>query len=105
MDRKTKFNIWYFVLAFIGFSLLQGFYQASKQYTTIPYSRFETLLDQDQIVKVWINQNTIQGTLKTPEKDALKQFVTSRVSPDLSPRLDKHRVTYFGEVPNTWLPD
>ena len=64
MDRKTQINIWYFVAAFIAFSLLQGFYQASKQYTTIPYSQFETLLDQDKIDKLWIEQNTIQGTLK-----------------------------------------
>jgi cell division protease FtsH len=105
MDRKTQINIGYFVVAFVVFSLLQGFYQASKQYTTIPYSRFETLLDQDKIDKLWVEQNTIQGTLKKPEKDGLKQFVTTRVTRDLAARLDQHHVTYFGEVPSTWLPD
>ena len=105
MDRKTQINVWYFVAAFIGLSLLQGFYQSSKQYTTIPYSQFETLLDQDKIDKLWIEQNTIQGTLKKPEKDGLTQFVTTRVTPDLAARLDQHHVTYFGEVPSTWLPD
>ena len=80
MDRKTQINIWYIVAALIGFTLLQSFYQSSKQYTTIPYSQFQTLLDQDKIDKVWIEQNTIQGTLKKPEKDGLKQFVTTRVS-------------------------
>jgi len=105
MVRKTKINIWYFVAAFIAFSLLQGLYQASKQYTTIPYSQFETLLDQDKVDRVWIEQNTIQGTLKKAEKDGLKQFVTTRVTPDLAVRLDQHHVTYFGEVPSTWLPD
>ena len=105
MDRKTQINVWYFVVAFIAFSLLQGFYQASKQYTTIPYSQFETLLDQDKIDKLWIEQNTIKGTLKKPEKDGLKQFVTTRVTPNLAARLDQHHVTYFGEVPSTWLPD
>jgi cell division protease FtsH len=105
VDRKTQINIWYFVAAFIGFSLLQGFYQASKQYTTIPYSQFETFLDQDKIDKLWIEQSTIKGTLKKPEMDGLKQFVTTRVSPDLSAQLDKHHITYFGEVPSTWLPD
>ena len=105
MDRKTRLNIWYFVAAFIALSLLQGLYQASKQYTTIPYSQFETLLDQDKIDKVWIERNTIQGTLKKSEKDGLRQFVTTRVTSDLAARLDQHHVTYFGEVPNTWLPD
>src|SRR6201991_3161969 len=105
MDRKTQINIWYFVAALIAFSLLQGFYQASKRYTAIPYSQFETLLNQDKVDKLWIEQNTIQGTLKKPEKDGLKQFVTTRVTPDLATRLDEHHVTYFGEVPSTLLPD
>lgn len=105
MDRKTQINIWYVIAAFIAFSMVQGFYQASKQYTIIPYSQFQTLLDEDKIDKVWIEQSTIEGTLKKPEKDGLKQFVTTRVSPDLSAQLDKHHVTYFGEVPSTWLTD
>jgi cell division protease FtsH len=105
MDRKTKLNIWYIVAALVGFMLVQGFYQQSKQYTTIPYSQFQMLLDQDKIDKVWIEQNTIRGTLKEPEKDGLKQFVTTRVSPDLATVLDKHHVTYSGEIPSTWLTD
>ena len=52
MDRKTKINVWYIVAALAGFMLIQGFYQQSKQYTTIPYSQFQTLLDQDKIDQV-----------------------------------------------------
>jgi cell division protease FtsH len=105
MDQKTTITLWYIVFALAAFMVVQGFYQQSKQYTTIPYSRFQTLLDQDKIDKVWIEQNTIQGTLKEPEKDGLKQFVTTRVSPDLATVLDKHHVTYSGEIPSTWLTD
>jgi cell division protease FtsH len=105
MDRKTKINIWYVVAALAGFMLVQGFYQQSKQYTTIPYSRFQTLLDQDKIDQVWIEQNTIEGTLKQPENDGLKQFVTTRVTPDLASELNKRHVTYTGEIPSTWLTD
>ena len=81
MDRKAQINIWYFVGAFLLFSLLQGFYQASKQYTTIPYSQFQTLLDRDKIDKVWVAQDKIKGVLKQPEKNGIKQFVTTRVDP------------------------
>ncbi|HET7804638.1 MAG TPA: ATP-dependent zinc metalloprotease FtsH [Pseudolabrys sp.] len=105
MDRKTKINIWYIVAALAAFTLVQGFYQSSKQYTTIPYSQFQTLLDQNKIDKVWVDQNTIRGTLKEPEKSGLKRFATTRVSPDLAASLDKHHVVYFGEVPSTWLAD
>ncbi len=105
MDRKTKINLWYIVAALVGFALVQSYYQASKEYTTIPYSQFQTLLDADKIDKVWIQQNTIEGTLRDPEKDGLKQFVTTRVTPDLATMLDKHHVTYSGEIPSTWLTD
>jgi cell division protease FtsH len=105
MDRKTKINIWYIVGALAVFTLVQSFYQSSKEYTTIPYSQFQTLLDQDKIDQVWIEQNTIEGTLKQPEQDGLKQFVTTRVSSDLATELNKHHVTYSGEIPSTWLTD
>ena len=105
MDRRTTINIWYIVAAVAGFMLVQGFYQSSKQYTTIPYSQFERLLDEDKIDKVWIEKDSIQGTLKEAEKDGLKQFVTTRVDSGLAARLDGHHVTYFGEVPSTWLTD
>jgi cell division protease FtsH len=105
MDRKTKINIWYIVAAVAGFMLVQGLYQAKKQYTTIPYSRFQALLNQDKIDQVWVEQNTIEGTLKAPESDGLKQFSTTRVSPDLAGDLNKHNVTYSGEIPSTWLSD
>lgn len=100
MDRKTKFNIWYVVAALAIFTLVQSFYQSSKEYTTIPYSEFQTLLDQNQIDQVWVSQDTIQGTLKQPEKNGLKQFVTTRVPPDIAAELDKHHVTYSGEIPS-----
>ena len=35
----------------------------------------------------------------------MKQFVTTRVTPDLATVLDKHHVTYSGEIPSTWLTD
>jgi cell division protease FtsH len=105
MDRTAKISVWYILAAVFVLLLMQGFYQQSKQYTTIPYSQFQKLLDADKIDKVWIGQNTIQGTLKQPEKDALKQFTTTRVAPDLAGELDKHNVTYSGEVTNTWLTD
>jgi cell division protease FtsH len=105
MDRKTKINIWYIVAALLIFALAQSFYQSSKQYTAIPYSRFQMLLDQDKIDQVWVEQNTIQGTLRKPEKDGLKQFVTTRVAPDLADQLNRHHVTYTGEIRSTLFTD
>ena len=105
MDSRTKINLWYVIATFVALSLLQGFYQTSKQYTVIPYSQFQTLLDANKVDKVWVAQNDIRGVLKQKEKDGIKRFETTRVDPALVGELDKHKVTYFGEAPSTWLPD
>jgi cell division protease FtsH len=105
MDSRAKINLWYVIATFVALSLLQGFYQKSKQYTVIPYSQFQTLLDANKVDKVWVAQNDIRGVLKQPEKNGIKQFETTRVDPALVGELDKHKVTYFGEAPSTWLPD
>jgi cell division protease FtsH len=104
MDRKVKINVWYILAAAAGLLLVQSFYQTSKRVVAIPYSRFETLLDQNKIDKIWVSQNSIEGTLKQSES-GVKEFTTTRVDPDLAARLDKHHVTYYGEKPSTWLTD
>jgi cell division protease FtsH len=105
MDRKTQVHIWYVIIAVSVLLFLQGIYQESKQYTAIPYSRFQQLLDNNQVSDIWIAQNTIHGTLNVEQKDGLKQFVTTRVDQNLAAQLDKHHVTYTGVPQNTWLSD
>ncbi len=105
MDRKSQVNLWYIVIALSIFMFLQGLYLQSKQFTAIPYSRFEQLLNQDEIDNIWVAQNTIQGSLREKQKDGLQKFVTTRVAPDFAAELDKHHVTYSGTAQNTWLSD
>ena len=105
MESRTKVGIWYIIATFVAISLLQAFYHSSKQYTAIPYSEFQALLNANKIDKVWVAQNTIEGVLKQPEKNGTKRFETTRVDPALAGEFDKHKVTYFGEAPNTWLAD
>jgi cell division protease FtsH len=107
MDRKTQVHIWYVVLAISGLLFVQGLYQQSKEYTPIPYSRFQQLLNQDKIGEIFIAQSTIRGTLKddAKEKDGLEKFVTTRVDPDFASQLDKHHVTYSGVAKDTVLSD
>ena len=73
--NQTAINIWYVMAVLVGLALIQSYYQSSKKYTTIPYSQFQALLSQDKVEQVWIERDTIQGVLRTPEKDGLKQFV------------------------------
>jgi cell division protease FtsH len=105
MNRKTAFNVLYVVVALLAFLIIQDFYQSATRYRTIPYSRFEQLLNGNKIDKVWVEQNSISGTLKVKEKDGLQRFITTRVDSDLAAKLDQHHVTFFGEAPTNWLSD
>ena len=95
MDKKTQTNFWYVMAAMLGIFLLQGiiseYLQGSKP-VPIPYSRFESLLNDGKVAEIGITPNFIQGTLREAQTDGLKDFVTTRVAPDLAERLDKHGV-------------
>jgi hypothetical protein len=44
--RKRQIMIWYVLVAVLGVLLFQGFWTSYSQVETVPYSEFETLLDQ-----------------------------------------------------------
>src|SRR6202163_294954 len=104
-DKKFHINFWYVIAAVLGMLLIQDLYLESTKLTPIPYSRFQTLLNEDKVDKVAIGQNYISGSLKEAQPDGVKDFVTLRVDPELAQSLDKHGVTYSGVVESHWLRD
>jgi cell division protease FtsH len=104
-DKKTHINFWYVTGAILLLFWIQSFYVATTKSTPIPYSRFQSLLNEDKIAEIGISQNSIRGTLKEAQQDGLKDFVTTRVEPDLAQGLDKHGVVYTGEIESRWLND
>lgn len=105
MNKKVQFNFWYLVIAILGVMFLQNLYTQYTRVEPIPYSRFQTLLEQGKIAEVAITENHIYGTLKETGADGFKDFVTTRVEPELAETLDKHNVTYTGIIKSTWLRD
>src|SRR5712675_1503515 len=104
-DKKVHINFWYIMAAVLGMLLIQDFYLESTKLTPIPYSRFQTLLNEDKVAKVAIAQDYISGSLKEAQPDGVKDFITTRVDPDLAQSLDKHGVVYSGIVESHWLRD
>src|SRR6516162_7847354 len=104
-DKKVHINFWYVIAAVLGMLLIQDLYLESTKLTPIPYSRFQTLLNQDKVEKIAIGPNYISGSLKEAQPDGLKEFITARVDPELAQSLDKHGVIYSGVVENHWLRD
>ncbi|WP_090666783.1 ATP-dependent zinc metalloprotease FtsH [Nitrosomonas nitrosa] len=105
MDKKVQFNFWYIVIAILGMMFLQNLYNQYTRIEPIPYSRFQTLLEQGRVAEVAITENHIYGTLKEASSEGFKEFVTTRVEPELAEIFDKHNVTYTGVVKSTWLRD
>ena len=105
MDKKIHINFWYVTGAILLMLWIQSLYLASTKSTPIPYSRFRTLLNEDKVAEIGITQNSIRGTLKEAQSDGLKDFVTTRVEPELAQSLDKHGVVYTGVIESTWLSD
>jgi cell division protease FtsH len=105
MDKRTKFNIWYFVAAVAGVLLLQGLWSASQQVETIPYSQFQQYLKSGEVDEVVVGPTAIYGQLKAPKGQQPKQFRTVRVDPQLVGELQQYGVRFSGAVPNTLLRD
>jgi len=95
MDRITKINIWYFVLALLGVVLLRDLWIEQQHTETIPYSEFQELLTQGKIAEVGVGQEQIVGTYKQPD-GGKTQFVTSRVDQDVARDLSKYDVKFYG---------
>lgn len=105
MNKKNQINFWYVILAILGVLLVQNLYTQYNKVKPIPYSQFQTLLDQGEVEEIAIADDHIYGTLRKTGTDGLKDFVTTRVEPELAEKLDKQGVTYTGVIKNTWIRD
>ncbi len=100
LPPKTRFSIWYFVIAMIIFSYLQQNYFSAKV-ETIPYSQFKTHIAEGIVDKLVIGPENIKGTLTGP---SVQEFTTVRVNdPDLVKELDDRKVSYSGRYENRFL--
>ncbi|WP_218138417.1 ATP-dependent zinc metalloprotease FtsH [Nitrosomonas eutropha] len=105
MDKKTQINFWYVLIAVTSILFIQNLYTQYTKIEPIPYSRFQTLLEEDKVAEVAITDQQIFGKLKDTSGEKFTEFVTTRVESDLAEMLDKHSVTYTGVVQSTWLRD
>jgi cell division protease FtsH len=103
MPPKTQFSIWYFVVAFLLFTLAQQ-YLLSPSVETIPYSRFKQYLAEGQVHTLTLGPERIAGTLKSIEGQKAPNFTAIRVEdPNLVTELEAHRVNYSGLYESKFL--
>ncbi|MDX6750950.1 ATP-dependent zinc metalloprotease FtsH [Geminicoccaceae bacterium 1502E] len=99
-----QWHIWYVVGAVLLLLLLQDWWQQSRTTEVIPYSAFESYLEQGVVERVTVGEQFLSGTFKTAQ-DGKTQFVTPRVDPAVADRLEKYNVEFTGTAENTFLRD
>ncbi|WP_210528522.1 ATP-dependent zinc metalloprotease FtsH [Rubellimicrobium arenae] len=102
--RRIKLSAWYWVAAFVGLMLFQYVYTTATEVAQIPYSAFESYLDEGRIAEVAVSDRFIQGSFTEP-LDGRSMFITTRVEPDLARELAEHGVVVTGQIESTWLRD
>ena len=106
MEKRTRFSIWYILLAFGAVMFIQNI--VAQQYTVerLPYSDFIKALDEGRIQEIAITQDRIQGKYKpTLDSTEVKDFTTVRVDEALSDKLARHQVKFTGVIENTFFRD
>jgi len=100
LPGKTRFSLWYFVIAMILFFYLQPLLFSSKT-ETISYSQFKQYVEQGIADELIIGPETIKGTLAGTSK---RSFAAVRVNdPDLVKNLDERKISYSGRNENRFL--
>jgi cell division protease FtsH len=100
LPPKTRFSLWYFIVAMIFISYLQHTIFSGKV-ETIPYGQFKQAIAQGKVADLTVGPENISGTLTGSSNQA---FVTVRVNdPDLAKVLDENKISYSGRHENRFL--
>jgi cell division protease FtsH len=104
LDPKAGIHIGYWVVAALVLMLVQNLWSTARDVETVPYSRFEQLLQQGALSDVQIDAQTLTGTLKdTPPGKRVRRVVAVRVDPALAAELQRYGVRYAQVYESTWL--
>ena len=105
METKTKFSLWYVVVAMWGVLILHNYIASQMAPRILPYSEFLKALKDNQIIEVVIAEGRIAGKVKVTENQESREveFSTYRVDADLSEELSKYNVKFRGQPESTLL--
>ena len=104
MTPKTRFNFTYLLVAIVGVLWLHGLWARTQTVEVLPYSEFQQLLRDRQVKEVVVTAGEIHGRLVDESPRPKRQFVTTRVEPDIAAELERHGVRYAGRVESQLVP-
>jgi hypothetical protein len=103
VDKKTHINFWYVVVAMMLILLARDWWEQSRRVETIPYSEFQSLLQEDQLQEIGITATKIRGKLKRQTSDGHEYIETVRIDPEFAKELANHDVEFSGVIENNWI--
>jgi cell division protease FtsH len=103
IKREHHINFWYFIIAFLVVMLIQDLLVTSTSVKTIPYSDFQTQLQQQKLTDIVVGPTKISGKFKDPAPGSPAGFSTTRVDAALVPQLTQAGVTFSGEPGPGWF--
>ena len=71
MDKKTQFNVWYFLAALLGLFLLQALFTQMADVEVLTYSRFKELAKERQVENIVVTEHkhrAMMGNAAFPSK-------------------------------------
>ncbi len=102
-DPKARIHLGYWLVALLVLLWVQSLWQGAAQVQTVPYSQFETYLQQGRFSDVEIGEQTITGTLREPAAKGPSKVVALRVDPQIAQQLQRYGVRYSQLPSNAWL--
>ena len=103
LEKRTRFNLVYFVLA-VAVMLGVQWWQAAQTLEMLPYSEFERMLAEGRIAEVTVSERQVVGKLKQPE-GRKTTVIANRVDPALAERFSKYGVPVTQAPESTFLRD
>jgi len=81
----------------------QSWWEQYNHVETIPYSEFQTLLNDGKLQEIAVSSSKIRGKLKQATKDGHQYIETVRIEPEFAKELAAHHIKFSGVIESNWL--
>jgi cell division protease FtsH len=103
-QRPPTSAMWYVLGFLLLLALGQAFFFTTQTGQTVSYSEFKTMVREGRVQEVTISDDQVTGTLRGAPEGRPRTFTAIRVEdPKLLEELERHGVTYTGEITSRWM--
>ena len=102
MDKRTHINFWYVVFALSIILVAQLWIEQTRRIETVPYSEFQTLLENGRLQSISISATEIRAKLKHP-MDGHEYIKSVRIEPEFAADLAAYDVEFSGVIESNWI--